>query len=497
MTFSASRLATLTATAVAALAVVPAADGASRLVIKGAGFGHGVGMSQYGAFGFAKEGRKYDAILGHYYSGTKLSTLDAEPVTRVLLQSGISSRFSGAVGVAGGRKLNPNSTYRVRRTSKGMALVSSSGRTMSTYTPPMRVLAPSGGAVRLLGSAANGVSSGRYRGALEFRPGAAGGVVAINAVSLEDYVRGVVSAESPSSWPIEALKAQAVAARTYAITTNKPGDGFEHYADIRSQVYRGVAAEFPSTDRAVAETTRQIVTADGKPVVTYFFSTSGGRTEAVEHSFLGAEPQSHLKSVEDPFDKTSPKHRWTRRLTMSTAKARLGGLVKGEFRRIKVIKRGDSPRVVRAQVIGSRGTTTTTGPELRRRLRLDDTWASFTVISSNGKKAPKDAPAPTPPAAPAPEVGGDPGSGGVAPTARAAGLFGGAQRAHSYGRISGSIQPAEPGSWLRVERRAKGRWVLVAEAVVGKRGRYSASVPRAGSYRVVHAGMAGPTVRLK
>ena len=410
-------------------------------MIKGAGFGHGVGMSQYGAFGFAKEGRKYDAILRHYYAGTQLSTLDTDAETRVLLQSGISSRFSGAVAVAGARRLNPDSTYRVRRTSKGMALISSSGRTMATYTPPLRVVAPSGGSVRLLGSAANGVSSGRYRGALEFRPRAGGGVMAVNAVRLEDYVRGVVSAESPASWPLEALKAQAVAARTYAITTNKPGDGFEHYADVRSQVYRGVAAEFASTDRAVAETARQVVTAGGKPVVTYFFSTSGGRTEAVENAFLGAEPQSHLKSVEDPFDKASPKHRWTRRLTMSTAEKRLGGLVKGRFRRIKVIKRGESPRVVRAQVVGSRGTTTTTGPELRRRLRLDDTWASFTVISSKAKKAPKDAPAPKPAD---PELGGDPGSGGVAPTARAAGLFGGGTRTSSRGRISGSIQPAPP-----------------------------------------------------
>ena len=113
-------------------------------------------------------------------------------------------------------------------------------------------------------------------------PGAFG-LSTINVVGLDDYVRGVVSRESPASWPLEALKAQAVAARTYAITTSKGGDGFDQYADTRSQVYGGVGAETASTDQAVAETAGQVVTYEGAPVVTYFFSTSGGRTEDVEN----------------------------------------------------------------------------------------------------------------------------------------------------------------------------------------------------------------------
>src|SRR4029453_7120150 len=95
---------------------------------------------------------------------------------------------------------------------------------------------------------------------------------------------GVVARESPSSWPLEALKAQAVTARTYAITTSKAGTGFDQYADTRSQVYGGVAAESIATNAAVAATGGQVVTYDGAPVVTYFFSTSGGRTENVENS---------------------------------------------------------------------------------------------------------------------------------------------------------------------------------------------------------------------
>ena len=130
-----------------------------------------------------------------------------------------------------------------------------------------------------------------------------------------------MSAESPSSWPIEALKAQAVAARTYAIATSKGGAGFEHYADTRSQVYGGVAVETPTTNRAVAETAGQVVTYQGRPVVTYFFSTSGGRTENVENS-LGGTPQPWLRSVEDPYDDVSPRHRWKPvRMTLGAAGA--------------------------------------------------------------------------------------------------------------------------------------------------------------------------------
>ena len=122
-------------------------------------------------------------------------------------------------------------------------------------------------------------------------------------------MQGVVPLESPSSWPIEALKAQAVAARTYALTTSKSGAGFDHYPDTRSQVYGGVGAEQPTTNAATRDRgpARHL---PGRPVVTYFFSTSGGRTENVENELSAATPQPWLKSVEDPYDDVSPRHRW-------------------------------------------------------------------------------------------------------------------------------------------------------------------------------------------
>ena len=99
----------------------------------------------------------------------------------------------------------------------------------------------------------------------------------------------------PSSWAAAALEAQAVAARTYAITTTVDGNGYDLYSDTRSQMYGGVSAETPSTDAAVAATSGQVVTYDGKPVVTYFFASSGGHTESIQNVWAGATPEPWLR----------------------------------------------------------------------------------------------------------------------------------------------------------------------------------------------------------
>jgi stage II sporulation protein D len=453
------RLISLTLAALALLAT-PAFAGKARFTIRGAGFGHGVGMSQYGAYGFAKQGRTYDQILRHYYTDTQLGTTDPAKTVRVLIQSTGTASFSGA-SQAGTRALNPSRTYRARRHGATQVdLLSAAGKRIATFSAPLQVSGP--GAVTLAGV-------GSYRGILEFRPDTFGGINAINAVSLEDYIAGVVARESPSSWPAEALKAQAVAARTYAITTSKAGAGFEHYADTRSQVYGGVAAETPTTNAAVAATRGQVVTYAGKPVVTFFFSTSGGRTENVENTNVGAGPQPWLKSVEDPYDDISPKHRWAPiKLTRAQAGAKLGGLVKGRFRGIQVLKRGASPRIVAADVVGTGGRTRVDGATLRARLGLLDTWAYFTSIAS--RKAP-----PT-------------GTGGAQ-----AGTAG--PRAHAS--IAGTVVPARVGAEVQIQRREGGRWNTVASTLVRRGGYYRAAVATSGTYRAIFAGDAGPSVRVR
>src|SRR5215208_4294365 len=372
-----------------------AADAASRFTIRGAGFGHGVGMSQYGAMGYAEQGASYADILGHYYSGTSLGTVEPTRVVRVLLQSTSGAAAITSAERAGTRTLNPAKSYRVvRRTFDQVDLQSATGRKLGTYTAPLQIDGGADGIV-LKGRALNGRTSGAYRGILELRPGAFG-VNAINAVALDQYVQGVVPVESPASWPLEALKAQAVAARTYAITSTKGGVGFEHYPDTRSQVYGGIGVEQPSTNQAVAETARQVVTYQGRPVTTYFFSTSGGRTENNENAF-GGPPQPWLRSVEDPYNDVSPRHRWRVQLSMRAAAAKLSGLVKGSFRGVNVIRRGASPRVVAADVVGTRGTTRVTGATLRARFGRCGTWGYYTSVATTKEPPAGEAPVEQPP----------------------------------------------------------------------------------------------------
>jgi stage II sporulation protein D len=441
-----------------ALASAPCANAAkAKITIRGAGFGHGVGMSQYGAMGFALHGYTAPQILAHYYTGTSLGTSDPKRTVRVLLDDQVgSAKLSGAVQ-AGDRKLDPGVTYTVKRRGLSQVDLSASGKHLATFNAPLQV------------AGSNGITDlgGRgYRGILEISPGLFGGVQVINSVNIEDYLQGVVPSESPASWPAAALQAQAIAARTYAITTAKASGPFDEYADTRSQVYGGVAAETPATNQAVADTRGQVVTYGGQPVVTFFFSTSGGRTENVENTNLGTQPEPWLKSVDDPYDSVSPRHRWTPVTTSLAAVGRkLAGLYQGSFRGIKVLQRGASPRIMKAQVIGSRGSTVTDGATLRDKLGLFDDWAYFTSVSTKATGGTMD------------------GSGGV--------------QAHGSrvrrAALSGSVIGAGTGSVV-VQRRIGGGWWDVGTARL-RHGAYRWSVREAGTYRIVAGGAPGPDVR--
>src|SRR3954447_11622675 len=476
--------------------VVPAgtAAAASRFTIRGAGFGHGVGMSQYGAYGFAQNGWAYRDILAHYYTGTAIGTLDPAQRVRVLLQSTTgSASFTGARR-AGRRRLSPLRTYFVRRRGAAVQLLSARGKRLGTH-PPLRV-SGRGGAVVLGGGGASARYWGACRGVLDFRPGAFSGVDAVNNVSLDQYVQGVVPDESPPSWPLEALKAQAVAARTYAVATMKPGATFDLYPDTRSQMYGGVAAEVASTNQAVAETRGEVVTYGGQPVVTFFFSTSGGRTEDVENTPLGAEPKPWLRSVDDPYDTTSPRHRWGPiRMSLGRADRKLGSLVRGAFRGIQVVRRGESPRIVTADIIGSRGRTRVNGATLRARFGLYDSWMFFTSITT-GDAPPPEEPAPGDPAAP---------TGGAEPFGSAAFL----QPRPAIGAVAGRVLPVLPQARVTLQRRDGKRWVTLGTAPVGSGGgrlgggpvgsggACRAAVTRAGVYRGRYHDEAGPAVRVR
>ena len=239
----------LTALLIFLLAAVPSSAEASvSWVVRGHGFGHGVGMSQYGAYGYAKHGKGYRFILRHYYSDTKLGILQKPRVVRVLVGVvGDDVGFSDATSACG-RRLDPEREYEAHRAGSRVKLRNSGGRRSSPIAGA-GCGRPGAGAIAIAGI-------GAYRGALEVVPtdSDVGSLNAINAVPVDQYVKGVIANESPSSWPQAALRAQAVAARSYALSVQVDGNGFDLYDDTSSQVYEGLSSETAATNLAAEAT---------------------------------------------------------------------------------------------------------------------------------------------------------------------------------------------------------------------------------------------------
>ena len=332
-------------TAVLALAALLFAAGAAhaKWVVPGKGFGHGVGLSQYGAFGYAKHGRNYKEIVRHYYRGVRIDRAKTRRV-RVLLDVGGALRFSGATRACG-RDLAKGKEYLFTPKGSRTILRRGSGRRLAACG--REGTASGGSTVRYEGV-------GSYRGKLVGR-NVGGSIFAINEVGIEGYVQGVIPNEVPSSWPKHALRAQAVAARSYALATRLNGDGYDLYDDTRSQVYGGRSSETARTNDAADATAKEVIKDGGEVATAFFFSTSGGRTENSEFGFAGGSPRPYLKSVKDPFDDESPVHSWRVRFSNSEMESKLSGLFSGNLKRIRVKKTGVSPRIVKARVVGSRG----------------------------------------------------------------------------------------------------------------------------------------------
>ncbi len=342
----------------------PTGSDAATWQVKGGGFGHGVGMSQWGAYGMAKQGSSYKRILRHYYRGTQVTTMRKARRVRVLLRiSPGAVRFSG-VSRACGVDLTASRTYEARLRQGKVVLGRTDGRRLAGCGRALR--SGTAGRVHFHGL-------GWYRGGIVIVPTKEprGSLNVINAVPINAYVKGVVAKEVISSWPMDSLKAQAVAARSFALSSQLDGNGFELYADTRSQVYLGIAAETARTNRACAQTAGQVVTYKGRIAQTFFFDTSGGRTENVENVWFG-EPVPYLKSVKDPRDEISPMHRWTRRFSPADMNARLGARVKGRLKKVAITRYGKSKRVIWARLHGTRGVSKIRGDTLQYALGLPD-----------------------------------------------------------------------------------------------------------------------------
>lgn len=347
------------------------ASAAVNWVVHGRGFGHGVGMSAYGAYGFAEHGKGYRFILGHYYRGTEIGTLDKPRVVRVLLDiSPTDVEFSGATSACG-RALDPRRSYEAHRGGRAVVLRSSGGKALANCGRKLR--AAGRGKVTIAGH-------GTYRGALETVPteSDAGSLNIVNALAIEQYAKGVMPNEVPPSWPIEQLKAQSVAVRSIAITGDVGGNGFDLYADTRSQVYEGLESEYARTNQAVAATRGQVVTYKGEVAQTFYSACSGGHTESVENVFGTAIP--YLVGVPDPYDYYCPLHKWTLEFSGPEISSRLGGYLKGKLKRVAITKTGVSPRIISAKLIGTGGVSTVTGSQLSVALGGHDTWMKFQKV---------------------------------------------------------------------------------------------------------------------
>ena len=206
-------------------------------------------------------------------------------------------------------------------------------------------LAPDEGEVRWDGA--------RYRGRLSL-VARGGRVLVVNVVGLEDYLRGVVPAEMQASWPLEALRAQAVAARTYTLANLSPASPYDVCSTSDCQVYRGIGVEHPRTDQAVADTAGQVLTYRGVYARTYYHADSGGVIASSAEVWGGSIP--YLSAFQDVAT-DGPHRRWEVQLDPGIVAARLAaaGHHVGAVRQVRVLAVSESGRVERLEVTGSAG----------------------------------------------------------------------------------------------------------------------------------------------
>jgi stage II sporulation protein D len=333
---------------------------APTFAITGRGWGHGVGMSQYGALGFALRGVSYSRILAHYYRGTALGPAPVRRV-RVLVADGrgrLTVRSAAPFRVLDGEGRTHALAAGSHAFGPGLSLK------VDIAEQPRRVPGP-----LLFSPGAQPLALERpYRGQLHVSV-VAGKLRAINVVGLEQYLYGVVPSEVPYSWPAEALKAQAVAARSYALS-HLQGATFDLYDDTRSQVYLGIPHEKASTNAAVDATAGEVVLYGGRVAKTFFFSTSGGRTMSAADAWGEAVP--YLVSVPDPYDSLSPYHDWG---PFPFTAARLARVLRVPGKLVDVTTtKNRSGRAEAVVATGTLGEVTVPSADVRRVLSLRSTW---------------------------------------------------------------------------------------------------------------------------
>lgn len=359
------------------------------LIINGNGWGHSLGLCQYGAYGLAGKNKNYREILQYYYTGSSIGRI-RNPAVNVRLakdESVVKFTATGPFLVKDGKTGNPIAHASPRQ----IWTVSSSGQgNLLLKNPSDNVVSSVRGSIKFAPADDESLlkfinDEHVYRGFLVAVPTGNQSVKVVNRVLLEDYVRGI--SEVPSDWPAEALRAQAIAARTYAFTRAKR----ELLPDQWDQVYIGYNQESGwMGDRwvkAVTDTTGQVITHRGEPIFgAYYHSTCGGWTENSEN--VWSEAISYLREKKCEYCSSSPKYRWEKRYKVSEIIKILNSdpatRIDGELVRISVQSRRGPRQVGSVTIIGTNGRRDVIGSEMRRVLELNSTW--FDIKSQRNKK---------------------------------------------------------------------------------------------------------------
>jgi SpoIID/LytB domain protein len=363
--------------------------------IYGHGFGHGRGMSQWGAYGAAKVSQlSANQILHFYYPHTTLATKSTKRTIRVYLSAvGASTTRHVQVAPTAGLAVTPTGGQpKVLPTDDGHShpvtgwrLVPAAGKLNlkghwqghwhvvtqglaqpAAFTDPagqVPVVEPAGGTT---------TKTIRYRGAInaEIQNGA---LYAVDVVNLEYYLRSVVPAEMPSTWSAAALQAQAVASRTYALhgVLNPKATWFDVIGDTRDQAYGGVGSETARTDKAIHNTSGEvIVDHDGVPILAQYSSADGGWTVSGGVNYLPAR--------QDPYDGEVPNtsHSWT--TTLSAARIATAFPSVGTVRSLLVTARDGQGswggRITAISIVGSKGTVSVSGTTFQLAFGLRSPW---------------------------------------------------------------------------------------------------------------------------
>ncbi|MCU0263495.1 MAG: SpoIID/LytB domain-containing protein [Candidatus Nanopelagicales bacterium] len=376
------------------------ADGVFRM--QGSGWGHGRGMSQWGAHQAASVGVAYAQILSFYYPNTTLAPMP-DALIRVLLASdtgrdlvvratpGLTVRQVGGdaiqLPVTPSGCASAATRWRVRATKAGMNLAAYCGKWRKVdrvVGGTAEFAVPDG----LVGTQNGSVRRG-YRGTVTALRTGSRSVQVVNTLPMELYLRPVVAAEVSPSWPVEALRAQAVAARSYAAhgTLGRAKRTFDVYDSTRSQAYPGAVwydsswrvvrtREHPNTNAAIADTAGQQVTAGGLPALTQFSSSNGGTT--------AASPLPYMVAQADPWDaveQKNPRLAWTDTVTAAQLRARCPGA--GDIAAVRVLAReGAGPwggRISRMEIVGTdRTCTLATDSAIRATLGVNSSVLTFT-----------------------------------------------------------------------------------------------------------------------